>query len=43
MGKIKQKSIDEAEAARVNNPSVAVPVKRTYKPVPKFNGRCPNC
>lgn len=38
----KSKSVKESVIeTKVNKPFV--PIKKKYKPIPKFNGKCPNC
>lgn len=38
----KTKSVKETEN-NVSANQVFVPIKKKYKPIPKFNGKCPNC
>lgn len=40
MGKVK--SVKETETS-ASASKVFVPIKKKYKPIPKFNGKCPNC
>lgn len=43
MAKSKSKSVEETETVQENVTTKFVPIIRKYKPVPKFNGKCPNC
>lgn len=43
MAKSKSRTIDTEQVnANEANPAF-VPVHKKYKPIPKFNGKCPNC
>lgn len=43
MAKSKLKAIEEADVTTTNVRKVFTPIKKKYKPLPKFNGKCPNC
>lgn len=43
MAKSKLKSVEGTEEKTVVNTTPFVPIRKKYKPVPKFNGKCKNC
>ena len=43
MAKSKFKTETEPNLSTQNVKQVFVPINKKYKPVPKFNGKCPNC
>lgn len=43
MAKSKSKSVNEEEVKVVQDRQTFIPLKNKYKPIPKFNGKCPNC
>lgn len=43
MAKSKLKIAEDIKAETTNVKQVFTPIKSKYKPIPKFNGKCPNC
>lgn len=43
MAKSKLKTEEEANIPTVNVKQTFIHIKKKYKPIPKFNGECPNC
>lgn len=43
MAKSKLNTTEEAEVTTANVTQVFTPIKKKYKPLPKFNGKCKNC
>lgn len=43
MAKTKLKTAEGAEVSNVNVGKTFTPIKKKYKPLPKFKGKCPNC
>lgn len=43
MAKSKSKSVNETQISTDKTQTVFVPINKKYKPIPKFNGKCPNC
>lgn len=43
MAKSKLKTEEDINAETTSVKQVFTPIKSKYKPIPKFNGKCPNC
>lgn len=43
MAKSKLKIEEDIKAETANVKQAFTPIKSKYKPIPKFNGKCPNC
>lgn len=43
MAKSKSKTIDTESVTTKEVRQTFTPIKSKYKPIPKFNGKCPNC